>query len=169
MYGLGARKFTSTGMPMQTLAEMALDYVQEICKVQPAGPYYLAGWSLGGLLAYAIATELQGRGEHVAFLSLLDAAPFPAHEPEAICAKKFANVHQELLETLDNVAAIFGDNQKSESPDPLILYNRLRREGRIPPHFSKQHFIALLENFKYAHNLVQNFVPAVYNGDLLVF
>ncbi|MBO2007289.1 hypothetical protein J4732_19755 [Serratia marcescens] len=36
-------------------------------RVQPRGPYHLAGYSSGGVLAYAIAEQLQSAGEAVAF------------------------------------------------------------------------------------------------------
>jgi len=47
---------------------------------QPAGPYGLAGWSFGGVVAHAIATRLQARGEKVERLILFDSYPMP---PEA--------------------------------------------------------------------------------------
>ena len=59
----------------QTLEEMGMDYLTQIRKIQPSGPYYLLGWSLGGLVAYSIATCLQEQGEQVALLALLDAYP----------------------------------------------------------------------------------------------
>jgi thioesterase domain-containing protein len=40
--------------------------------VQPSGPYYLAGWSFGGFVAYEMALQLERLGEDVAFVGLLD-------------------------------------------------------------------------------------------------
>ncbi|WP_425300810.1 thioesterase domain-containing protein [Nocardia cyriacigeorgica] len=37
--------------------------------MQPEGPYHLLGWSLGGVLAHAIAVLLQDQGQHVATLT----------------------------------------------------------------------------------------------------
>ncbi|HYW11720.1 MAG TPA: amino acid adenylation domain-containing protein, partial [Longimicrobium sp.] len=51
---------------------MAAEHVAEIRAVQPDGPYYLAGWSYGGLVAFEIASQLQRDGAEVAFLGLLD-------------------------------------------------------------------------------------------------
>ncbi|MBQ4848294.1 non-ribosomal peptide synthetase [Pseudoalteromonas sp. MMG005] len=56
----------------QQLAEL---YVQHILQTQKQGPYRIIGWSAGGTLAHLIASLLQERGEHVAYLGLLDAAP----------------------------------------------------------------------------------------------
>jgi thioesterase domain-containing protein len=37
------------------MQKMVRDYVAEIRKIQPSGPYHLVGWSFGGVAAYAIA------------------------------------------------------------------------------------------------------------------
>jgi amino acid adenylation domain-containing protein len=51
------------------LAPLCLD---EMRKIQPSGPYFLAGYCAGGLLAFEIALQLVDRGEAVAFLGLLE-------------------------------------------------------------------------------------------------
>ncbi|WKG10292.1 amino acid adenylation domain-containing protein [Nocardia sp. PE-7] len=59
-----------------TSAEELVDrYLAEIRGVQPHGPYQLLGWSLGGVLAQAVATRLQAEGETVASLTMLDSLP----------------------------------------------------------------------------------------------
>ena len=62
-------------MRPHTIDEMAADYLKLIRKIQPAGPYNLLGWSFGGLVAHAIATQLQSTGDEVALLALLDSYP----------------------------------------------------------------------------------------------
>jgi len=47
--------------------------------IQPHGPYFLGGWSLGGVLAFEIAQQLKQRGETVALLALFD-SPAPPRE-----------------------------------------------------------------------------------------
>jgi thioesterase domain-containing protein/acyl carrier protein len=54
------------------LAQLAAEHVEEIRSVQPEGPYYLAGWSFGGVVAFEMALQLERQGETVAFLGLLD-------------------------------------------------------------------------------------------------
>ena len=46
--------------------------VRMIRSVQPAGPYRVAGWSLGGTMAYEIATQLIGAHEQVEFIAMFD-------------------------------------------------------------------------------------------------
>jgi amino acid adenylation domain-containing protein len=55
---------------------------EEIQRIQKSGPYFLAGWSLGGLVAYEVAGRLQASGESVAWLGLVD-APVPRKDTVA--------------------------------------------------------------------------------------
>ncbi|OPB02335.1 non-ribosomal peptide synthetase [Pseudomonas synxantha] len=54
---------------MEGLAARMVGLIREI---QPHGPYRVAGWSFGGVLAYEIAMQLLGLDESVAFLGLID-------------------------------------------------------------------------------------------------
>ena len=51
---------------------LAEKYVAEIRKIQPAGPYYLLGYSLGGVIVFEMAQQLNSAGQTVGFLGLLD-------------------------------------------------------------------------------------------------
>jgi thioesterase domain-containing protein len=75
LYGLQARGVRRPEPLPATMAEMAQDYADQIRTVQPAGPYHLLGWSLGGNIAFAIAEELERRGERIGLLVILDANP----------------------------------------------------------------------------------------------
>jgi thioesterase domain-containing protein/aryl carrier-like protein len=55
-----------------TIETMALDMVSMLRHVQPRGPYRLAGYSSGGMLAYAMADQLLNLGEEVSFVGLID-------------------------------------------------------------------------------------------------
>ena len=70
-YGLQTHGFDLESLPA-TFAGIAASYVHAIRMVQPSGPYYLAGYSAGGKLAYEMACQLQRAGERVAFLGLVD-------------------------------------------------------------------------------------------------
>jgi amino acid adenylation domain-containing protein len=56
-----------------TLEAMIEHYVEDIRSVQPHGPYYLAGYSLGGTLAPQIGNRLKQLGEDVAWVAIIDA------------------------------------------------------------------------------------------------
>jgi tyrocidine synthetase III len=58
------------------LEPMAMQYAEIIRSVQPRGPYYLAGWSYGGVIAFEIARQLEAAGEKVEMLMMID-SQFP--------------------------------------------------------------------------------------------
>jgi amino acid adenylation domain-containing protein len=71
IYGLPC---LSLGEPrLDTLRAMAERMVSLINQLQNAGPYRLAGWSFGGVLAYEIAQLLMDDGHEIEFLGLMDA------------------------------------------------------------------------------------------------
>jgi thioesterase domain-containing protein/acyl carrier protein len=63
--------------PHQTMDEMIRDYAAAITDIQPRGPYHLAGWSTGGIYAFALAEALERAGEPVALLAMFD-VPLPS-------------------------------------------------------------------------------------------
>jgi thioesterase domain-containing protein len=80
VYGLQYPDQDKSPLEALSIAAQAARYVAEIRRRQPRGPYYLAGYSIGGLIAFEIARQLTAAGQQVALLAMLDAfAPdFPA-------------------------------------------------------------------------------------------
>jgi amino acid adenylation domain-containing protein len=68
--------------PLTTVESMVDRYLAEIRQAQPQGPYWLGGWSAGGLTAFETARRLRAEGEEVALLALVD-PPAPDAEREA--------------------------------------------------------------------------------------
>jgi len=56
-----------------TIEQRAAQYVPKLREMQGDGPFILAGWSLGGVLAYACAIGLKRQGCDVPFVGLIDA------------------------------------------------------------------------------------------------
>ncbi|KAL7623342.1 hypothetical protein AAE478_007023 [Parahypoxylon ruwenzoriense] len=55
---------------------MATKFIEEMKRRQPQGPYAVAGWSAGGVIAYEIVNQLTKAGEEVSHLLIID-APCP--------------------------------------------------------------------------------------------
>jgi amino acid adenylation domain-containing protein len=72
IYALQARGVDPQQEPHATIAEMAEAYIAAIRALQPAGPYALAGYSFGGLVAYEMACRLRENGEAVDLLALFE-------------------------------------------------------------------------------------------------
>jgi amino acid adenylation domain-containing protein len=72
LYGLQARGIYDDAPPHDSILEMAGAYVAAVRSLQPRGPYCLAGWSFGGVVAHAMAGLLETEGETVDRLFLID-------------------------------------------------------------------------------------------------
>ncbi len=71
-YGLQARGLDGKQPPLSRIEDIAAYYIQEVRTVQPQGPYFLAGYSSGGLIAFEMAQQLHRQGEKIAFLAVFD-------------------------------------------------------------------------------------------------
>ncbi|MEV0684908.1 amino acid adenylation domain-containing protein [Nocardia sp. NPDC050378] len=89
VYGLQSPALSSTEPLPDSIEQWALLYLKHLRAVQPEGPYHLLGWSLGGVIAHAMAVQLQEDGEQVALLGMLDSrltSASPATATEATAA-----------------------------------------------------------------------------------
>ncbi|MDF1727350.1 MAG: thioesterase domain-containing protein, partial [Sulfitobacter sp.] len=76
VYGIQARGLIGDLDPHLDACTAAADYLAEVRRRQPEGPYLLSGYSGGGVVAYEMAQQLRNAGEQVAVLALLD-SPLP--------------------------------------------------------------------------------------------
>ncbi len=74
VYGLAASGLVAGEAPLSDVPAIATRYLTAIRQIQPQGPYRIAGWSAGGLIAYEMARQLQAGGEVVEFLGIIDAS-----------------------------------------------------------------------------------------------
>lgn len=73
IYAFQAKGLNEGEEPLDTIEEMAAHYIQEMLAQNPEGPYNLAGYSLGGLIAWEMTKQLQEMGRKTPLLFLFDA------------------------------------------------------------------------------------------------
>ncbi|EGK86184.1 amino acid adenylation domain protein [Microcoleus vaginatus FGP-2] len=79
LYGLAAQIMDKKYAPPNRVEDLAAHYIKEMRILQPDGPYFLAGVSFGGSVAFEMAQQLVAQGQKVALLALLD-----THTSEAL-------------------------------------------------------------------------------------
>ncbi len=83
-YGLQPQGLDGMSPLHRTVPEMASHYIQEIKHHQPTGPYYLGGYSGGGVVAFEMAKQLVAAGERVGCLVFLDSIAPGVRLPSAL-------------------------------------------------------------------------------------
>jgi acetoacetyl-CoA synthetase len=77
IYGMQARGTDGVDEPLDRIEDMAQFHLEAIREVQPRGPYFLVGYSLGGLITLEVAQRLTEQGEKIALLAMLESYPHP--------------------------------------------------------------------------------------------
>jgi non-ribosomal peptide synthase protein (TIGR01720 family) len=75
MAALQCRGLAEEQPAFRSIEAMAADYIDVIQSIQPQGPYWLAGWSMGGTIAFEIARQLEARGDEVVRVVMFDTRP----------------------------------------------------------------------------------------------
>ncbi|PPB81010.1 non-ribosomal peptide synthetase [Mycetohabitans endofungorum] len=143
LYGLQARGLNGTSPLASTLDEMVSDYLEQMRRVQPQGPYCLLGWSFGCIVAHSLAVRLEHQGEKVALLALLDSTPF--------AGKAFEEEENQLDQAMiRDVFAYHYGNELASAMDKHLLENTE-------------------EIAKNNVRIVRDYSPSQYGGDALLF
>ncbi|MGE4432195.1 MAG: amino acid adenylation domain-containing protein [Sphingobium sp.] len=124
VYGLQSPALDLSAPAPHSIDALAADYARRIMEVQGDGPCHVAGWSVGGIIAQAIAVELQAAGREVGLVAMLDsypadcwrAEPEPTQTQALRALLAIAGFDPEAyphLETRDRIVAFL---QESDSP-----------------------------------------------------
>ncbi|WP_250283743.1 alpha/beta fold hydrolase, partial [Frankia sp. CiP1_Cm_nod2] len=166
LYGLQARGLAGPEELPATLEEMVADYLEQIRAAQPAGPYHLLGWSFGGVVAHALAAELQRAGEQVALLALLDAYPLGAESSQEAAPLS----ERDVLTLLLDAAGLSEEGPLDEELDRDRVMDLLRRKRTIPAELLEERALAAVIDVSNNNvRLLRGFTPGRFDGDLLLF
>ncbi len=71
-WAFSALKRDSVGPENITMEALAARYIMNMKKVRPYGPYDIAGWCVGGTIAFEMVRQLEKSGEKVTHLTLIN-------------------------------------------------------------------------------------------------
>lgn len=133
VYGLQSPLLEGEAPTVTTITDLAALYSATVSNVYPEGPVHLVGWSVGGIIAQAMAIHLQRQGRQVGLVALLDAYPADCWraEPEpspvaalrALLAIAGYDPEQHLaLDSRDKVVAFLrrGDSALGNLPEQVL-------------------------------------------------
>ncbi|GAA2168995.1 amino acid adenylation domain-containing protein [Actinomadura napierensis] len=159
IYGLQGSAFTREDLP-GSVEEMAQDYLEQIRTVQPSGPYHLAGWSLGGLIAYEMAVRLQAAGERVGLLALIDAY----HTQDLESEKR--EILPELLESIGIDARMVADDG---NPDMAQIMAVLAERDDALATLREEDLVNVYRNYENGLHQAERYRPGRFRGDVVFF
>ncbi|QHS56282.1 amino acid adenylation domain-containing protein [Mucilaginibacter sp. 14171R-50] len=83
VYGLQAKGLNGVDEPLNRMEDIAAHYISAIRAHNPNGPYALAGYSFGGIIAYEMARQLEALNKEVRMLAMFDTYAYrtPYYDP----------------------------------------------------------------------------------------
>ncbi|BAY10335.1 non-ribosomal peptide synthetase [Calothrix sp. NIES-2098] len=96
-YGLQPQGLDDKQPFLTRIEDMAAHYIREIQTIQPQGPYFLGGYSIGGIIVFEMAHQLQHQGQEVALLAMLDSS-IPGTEQRLPFVKRIVEHFNNLLQ-----------------------------------------------------------------------
>ncbi|MEH2313979.1 MAG: beta-ketoacyl synthase N-terminal-like domain-containing protein [Nostoc sp.] len=175
-YGLQALGLNGESQPYTRIEDMAAKYIEALREIQPNGPYFLGGWSMGGIVAFEMATQLIRNGDRVAMLAMLD-SPAPVNR-EQIAEIDHYNDVKILVDFAIDMAQSAGKNLSGsvEQLQGLTLDEQLSyflKQARIvnlvPLDFELEQLRYLLKVFKSNVLALQSYIPQVYPNRIIYF
>ncbi|WP_084483903.1 non-ribosomal peptide synthetase [Nocardia anaemiae] len=129
IYGLQSPALSSADPLPDSIEDWARHYVKHVRALQPEGPYHLLGWSLGGVLAHAMAVQLQDEGAQVALLGMMDSRLL-----ETAAGSPLAGIEVAVPELL---GGLLGDKAAELGLDETVELSRLaQRLSTLPEPFA---------------------------------
>ncbi|MDC9616018.1 amino acid adenylation domain-containing protein, partial [Xenorhabdus khoisanae] len=137
-----------------SLDAMCTRHLATLRTVQPHGPYYLLGYSLGGMLAQEMAIRLRQEDEEVAFLGLLDAYPPEGQDWGGLSEEE---AKQEIAREQAEFMA-----ETEDEHDPQLYDPQLGREKQAM-------FEDIVANYQDAVRSLLSAVNKQYDGEAILF
>ncbi|HDR3410164.1 TPA: AMP-binding protein [Bacillus thuringiensis] len=161
-YGLQNPLIEKEEIDELTLPELIQLYIEEIKRVQPEGPYRLGGWSLGGAIAYEIATVLKNQGEEVELLILMDTK---------VPSEQDRKTREDML---SYISEHFIPRDLTEQEEGLVhkqdmLVERLIMEGVLPPDANLMNLKQVINAHRKCLNLMAENDLIPYFGEVIYF
>ena len=165
VYGLQARGLSDPAAVTDDLAGMVADHLAQIRAVQPVGPYHLAGWSFGGLVAHALAVALCADGGQVALLAILDAYPTDSGDGPTRWQPNDPHTLAELLRSV----GFDGSTLPPGGPTVAEYRQSALRPGSPLVALGERAIAVLPAVFAANGNISRRSTPGIHHGDLLFF
>ena len=171
-YGIQSRGLLENQVPHRRIEDMAAYYIEDIRRVQPDGPYLLGGWSMGGVIAFEMARQLEAKGQGVSLLALISPyLPTPEKAASRWDEVEFVTHFARNLDMpLDKLKISTDELYKLDSEELLgyVLQRAIEAE-MVPQDVQLAEVRRLFEVFKANVEANENYRPQVSSQRITLF
>ena len=124
-YGFQSQGLDRVSRRLESVEEMASQYVNELRRFQPSDPYHLGGYCLGGAVAYEMARLLRLQGAEVGLVAMLDTYNLDLVRSQVTLPFRLSVWREWLLFQLDNLRRV-GPRKRA-----IYLAEKARMAGEV--------------------------------------
>jgi thioesterase domain-containing protein len=157
VYGMQSPGVDGLQEPLNSIEKIAEHHVTAIRRIQPNGPYFLIGYSMGGLVALEIARSLSDAGEEIGFLAMLDS--FPDRKYFALAQR----IRWECSQTYRRSVVVWRRLKRF----PSLLASRLSGNSRRYPQPLGLLKRAMVRAKNAQYDALQRYRPRYYGGKVI--
>ncbi|WP_052061455.1 non-ribosomal peptide synthetase [Rhodococcoides fascians] len=161
MYGLQSPILAGDPMPA-SIEEWASTFVDRIREIQPSGPYHLLGWSMGGVIAHAVAVQLRGLGETVSTLAMMD----------SFVLSRTTHLVERTVTAGEVLGGLGIDSEHDSDVSELSVDSAMALLRTMPAPFdalSRERVQGIVDGMERSAVMLQAHEPEWFDGELLYF
>jgi len=176
IYGISAQGVYLDTKPMDRIADMATCYIKIMRGIQPEGPLNVCGFSMGGLIAYEIACQLDLENDQPGFVGIIDSAIDDAstlnedsiNDPE--CWLAFIGITLgKVNDNFNDMTDPFWSATKKEKLDQLVELGKKPHQNTLSKELDFDFILAYYSFYEAMNIACIKFEPKTYSGDLHYF
>ena len=162
--------FQASVLEQHTIEALAEHYLQRLREVQPQGPYRLGGWSMGGVIVFEMARQLDEHGERVELLALID-----SYAPQSIARPENHDLLRAFVEDFEGVSgrslgfSLDDLRQLSLEESLAALLERARALELVPDELELAELQGLFELYRANLSALFAYEPRAYAGKVTIF
>jgi len=168
-YGLQACGLEEGQKPYATAEEMAAFYLKTIKEHFPRGPYWLAGWSFGGLIAFELAQQFRAQGDEVAFLALFDTQLSDTLTGDQVAEEDSAEILVNVMSVMIPDLSLEALRELDEEEQLHYVMDKALQVGFFPPGTDFMVFKRLWNVLITNRRIIQAYIPKNYEGKVSFF
>lgn len=161
-------------LDLPTLSDLVNEYIKQIKSVQESGPYQIAGYNIGGMVALEVAQRLQVEGHIVSQLALID-TPYTMNNMLAYWNQQSARqINQAGQAALSSVEKAIGDNMVQQVSSAIqavrdTLFNTLPVLRDVEDDYEALCALIEDEGYNIQLRLLQSYQAKLYPNRAVLF
>lgn len=171
LYGLQAYGLNGKDEPLTTIEAIAAQYVSEVLRQNPDGPYALAGYSLGGLIAFEMAHQLKRQGKQIKALVMFDTYAIRSDHNNSAALRAINLVRREVGKRIFDLEMLFFNPRllkRVKKESFRTKANKIR--NKLHKRENESEIMRIINKLKKIHiEAGNNYDISKYDGEIYLF